>query len=644
MDCDGSVFAVNDRVVVEFGAQSNDYPKIIGFEDHPKPVALPFLMYQSYKDGDDYFLGVFDWNGNKIHTYDLNALTPGLPSTWPIVVLGASEEANVVFVLSGRMAWDPNAGKDMPQAALLTVPITYEYSGNDIYEIGFVNHADNPFADDLQDMDNRVGIGPDGFILISNGTELSASEYTRHVGTRVMGMFCDTWVGFSNINLMTVINRWDKPGDREWYVDPAHSDPYDDDYDSFQQYRCGYPPEYHEPEDFPCTYPPEFSYHYTSVQAIGFRGPVVYAAVTAGFDEPADDQTAPQPHAIANEGYSYLVTLKSPIYADPGIWPRSPYEPGSPFEEYNARPWFFSTEDDRGFSGGVVDTFLRSIDYYTIRTLKQITSIPGDKPDNLGELNTLCLIYTNKLERCNAGGYAFAGSDGTINGSFNVGQFVFYQEKWLFASCGIGSTLINFYDSYDWSSVGTIPIIGAGNPISSVRNFALANIPSECMALDLLNALRQSNGVSSYPGILSRGLSKVAQDQVDWLIANGRVQHEGAGGSLPIDRGEAKGFFSASEVMASKMRGKTGRMYDEWATCFAGWQASPGHLATLVYPILRQVGVAWGTYPSSLTQLTHGPGTYDPETHEYSTEESTQILSEEERGNTLVFVLMVNYA
>lgn len=636
MDCDGSVFFPGDRVVVEFGAQNNDYPKVIGFVSNPKSTALPFLAYQSYKNGDDYFLGVYDWNGNRIYTYDMNTIC-GTPSDWPIAVLGASEEANAVYVLSGRMAWNPLASKEEPQAALLTVPITYEYPGNDIYEIGFTNHADDPFGDDLEEMETRVGIGPDGFIMIASGTEMSNSEYTRHLGTRLMGMFCDTWVGFSNLNAMTVINRSDSPGEREWYVDPAHPD------DSYQTLRCGYPPEYYTPEDHPCTFPPEFSYHYVSVRAVGFRGRVVYAAITAGYDRPADDQTAPLPYTIDNEGYSYLVTLESPVYPNPGIWPWSPFELSNPLSQYNTCPWFFTDADaERYFGDHIITDFLRTINFYHIRLLKQIISVPGDQPDDLGERNTLCLIYSFQVERCNSGGYAYAG--GTISGSFSAGEFVFYQERWLFACCPEGSSSVSYYDSFDWHLSGTIPLTGTSNPMSDVRNFAITNIPSECAVLDMVNALRQSNGVSLYPGTLSRGLSRVAQAHVDWLISTGRAQHASANGDLPEDRGKAAGFFSASEVLASKTRGRTGRMYDEWATCMAGWESSPGHLATLVYPILRQVGVAWGTYPASLTQIIHGPGNYDPITHEYSTDEMLQELSEEERGNTMVFVIMVNYA
>lgn len=640
MDCDGSVFYVGARVVVEFGSQVAAYPKVIGFPDHPRPQTVPFVVYQGYKDGDNYYLGIYNWNGERIYSYDINAIN-GIPATWPVMVLGSSEEANAVFVLTGKHM--TVLGRDKIVAALCTVPITWEYPGNDVYEIGFLNHSDD-FDDDLLKMDYRTGIGPDGYFMAAAGYRIEPAAYTRHAGTSLIGMFVDTMVGKTNLNVVTVVNRHDRYSSeltaQETYINPAKP------LEGFQQYRCGYYPDYQTPEDGPCVYPPEFSDHYVAVQAVGMKRSRIFAAVTCGIDTASSAQTWHSPYSSINHLWSSIVELKTPKqdgtefpFEDPGRWPWLPYDPASPMEVYNSSPWFFTGSGAADFFN-IVSDFVRDMSYTDIRAILQIFSTPEDSAYT-GQ-DGICIVSQWRFEICDDNLYPYSGK--TYYGTFGPGEIIKYDGHFLFACCVPNGSTVAFYNlDNNFETVGSFPLIGANN-FTPFRNFAIANIPSECMALDLLNALRAKYGVVKYPAVLSRALSRVAQAHVDWMIENNIDSHTGSGNTLPADRGRASGFWSASEVLGQKTKGRTSRMYDELVTLFNGWDESPGHRNALIYPLMRQMGFAWGTFSPKAKTISHGAGSYDFVNHTYTTDVEIQQLTGTEIGNTRVFCIMVSYA
>jgi uncharacterized protein YkwD len=103
---------------------------------------------------------------------------------------------------------------------------------------------------------------------------------------------------------------------------------------------------------------------------------------------------------------------------------------------------------------------------------------------------------------------------------------------------------------------------------------------------------------------LARGLNRLkvdwrlvnaAQGHANWMAANNTMSHTGAGGSSSFDRAVAQGYQGNSTLIAENI----GYGYPTELEVYNAWVASPGHYSNIVYPGLRDVGVAVTTSPST---------------------------------------------
>ena len=176
-------------------------------------------------------------------------------------------------------------------------------------------------------------------------------------------------------------------------------------------------------------------------------------------------------------------------------------------------------------------------------------------------------------------------------------------------------------------------------------NFLAMNEPQYDLMTDLHNDVRHRQSTTYGIDLQFLGRSKVldqiAQDHLDWNLANGFDKHEDENGDLVSVRALRHGIYEVAENMIL-VPNMTLSESIEYACGPEGWQVSPHHFATMVSKQFSIMGWATGVYPESLTEIVVGPGAYNEDTGEYSTTDTVVHISEEYRGKTWLFV--VNFA
>ena len=109
--------------------------------------------------------------------------------------------------------------------------------------------------------------------------------------------------------------------------------------------------------------------------------------------------------------------------------------------------------------------------------------------------------------------------------------------------------------------------------------------------IDAVNALRASNGLSPY--IISSILMYTAQNQADFMAANGIVTHSGPGGVNVTDRLLAAGYPLAGDLSLGGFRSEniisgSEDMLAEDAV--SQWTGDAPHLTTMLSPNLTEIG------------------------------------------------------
>ncbi|MCB9175589.1 MAG: hypothetical protein H6648_00410 [Caldilineae bacterium] len=156
--------------------------------------------------------------------------------------------------------------------------------------------------------------------------------------------------------------------------------------------------------------------------------------------------------------------------------------------------------------------------------------------------------------------------------------------------------------------LGLIPPIGSpaaqSAPSLEVNDF-------ERQVVDIVNAERSARGLA--PVQPDRRLWDAAEAHAEWMAANRRLSHTGAGGSTLATRAWAEGYryTALGEVLARGQRSPEevvrGRPCDRWcgtvcdgsARC-DGWKQSPGHWNIIVSPSYRDLGVAYVAGPADM--------------------------------------------
>jgi hypothetical protein len=591
MDCDGTVFYEGDRVVVRFGGHDNDYPEIIGFESYPRINDPPIIMYSAYRVGDadtgSYYIGAFDTSGALLSTLDVNALV-GVPANMPLMVLGAHEETNSVYVTGAEYRdWGDGLGEVL-HPALFRMPIVWWYQGLQLKQFGAAP----------QGMVTALGITAGGYLLMSYESPLSSSARTGP-GTHLMGFA--TYYPHNKVETVVLPEIWTDIDDDQ---------------------------ELDEGEMFPADY----KKYYNTTRGIGFLGHRCIVAMSYGYDATPDGGTPPNewysPESVDNHVDSWLAVWTYPRYPTPPIFPNTDLTPYFTSADPKWLDFFINRYADWG-------PWAHDPAYYTVRGTWQIIGFEG----------RLYVITLSFIQVFNAAGYVKTvnGWNTTGYSHYDWGKFVKYDGITLFAcrfkasssSSDNTSSPVYFFEAENFTLFTSVSL-SRNDPLLGGK-VAVCNVPIICTMLDRYNELRHEHDL--YPVAFSKELSAVCQAHLDWCLERGRQQHIGAGGKYPVERGIAAGFNSADEVLMGMMA--QNRVFEEVATCMAGWRASPTHWASINKPEQVLMGFAVGTYPESVTKIIQGAGLYDPGTGTYSTGDTIQELAPEAIGKTKLYCMMV---
>ena len=169
-----------------------------------------------------------------------------------------------------------------------------------------------------------------------------------------------------------------------------------------------------------------------------------------------------------------------------------------------------------------------------------------------------------------------------------------------------------------------VPKIGVDEPIS----------PYNPVLLQLCNYIR------SLKMTWASNQVQVCQDHANWCVAHSVAQHEGpvpgedAETSLR-NRNNAKGIYggvSENITLVIEAEDET-----EQTNAFDAWYNSERHLENIVRGGNKNMSYAWAQYPSSVTQITVGPG-FTSGDGSYTTEETIFEIPEHLRGKYKIYV------
>lgn len=137
--------------------------------------------------------------------------------------------------------------------------------------------------------------------------------------------------------------------------------------------------------------------------------------------------------------------------------------------------------------------------------------------------------------------------------------------------------------------------VGMGEPAPAAAPAAAAAVqPAGEMGemVSYLNRARCERGLA--PVVWNDQLAAAASTQVNDMVSHNFFGHTGSDGSSPMDRVRAQGYaytYTGENLAAG--RGDAPGAFDQW------WN-SPGHLANMLHPAFREIGVAH-TYQGGTT-------------------------------------------
>ncbi|MEW6505524.1 MAG: hypothetical protein AB1457_16320 [Chloroflexota bacterium] len=158
-------------------------------------------------------------------------------------------------------------------------------------------------------------------------------------------------------------------------------------------------------------------------------------------------------------------------------------------------------------------------------------------------------------------------------------------------------------------------MIDDGDTASAV---AVRSYPAN-LVTQKINAYRRANGVSE-PLAFSGLMGDIEGRHVAWLNETGRVQHEDADGRGPLERFKPYNFWGVQENLALI---ETGTEEEIINRALEVWDVSPHHKEALIDTKGGAFNMFYMPLNSKWTRVIFGPGRYDPNTGQYSTEETT---------------------
>lgn len=104
-------------------------------------------------------------------------------------------------------------------------------------------------------------------------------------------------------------------------------------------------------------------------------------------------------------------------------------------------------------------------------------------------------------------------------------------------------------------------------------------------------------------------LQYIMGKHLQWCIENGRMSHDGIGGSMPEERASAYGYINVGEILTTIPLDTidTNAVID---MAIQAWLDSPNHKDNMVRYTWTCMGFAFATFPADTTSITVGEGMY----------------------------------
>jgi hypothetical protein len=262
MDCNGSAFETGDRVIVQFVEQDFEKPKVIGFEEFPKPCESSIFFFQPYSIGTSNFLGVYNINGVCVLAYDINALF-GAPFDNPVYADSVNADLNTLIVTGSKYYNFPAPSVPMWLQCCYRYPIIWTWIEDNIHEIPGFRSDDSPY-----------GISS-GSMMAAGGYSVSPSSLGTLIGWRI-----EQPAG--TVNFEVTPYTW-VDTDNDLNIDPGEA------------------------------YPSDYKRRETRIRAVAWHNGELIMAVFRGYDAVSDiNHTAPYSDAAMVDCYVGVFT--GPIY------------------------------------------------------------------------------------------------------------------------------------------------------------------------------------------------------------------------------------------------------------------------------------------------------------------------------------------
>ena len=593
MDCNGRAFEAGDRVLVQFEDQNFSSPRVIGFESKPKPCSesICFFATHSPYSSMDATVRTYRADGTIWKEINLRSLL-GIPEGWDdrSYILFGDASLNYLVVNTHVINWRGYTAYGFTDIYPVKVPMDF--------------HGENKISYDI------VGVG--GLDHYRHNSVQNLSGLTANVSS---------------------IYAWD---DFDIYLNPLNAASLAP---SLGRIYCATGAWYTSEHS---TLNPSDSFRWDHfVYGLAFYGDTIIIAATRMYFADRRYPTA-----------AYMTVEPTTREAFIGIFP-APVSVTTRWQGENGVGGFLSTilhRYDFAVEAAPFEQFMISdvqtiyqmlTDDAFIYVIWAYNSDPIEGHFRVVEVATFdheLNLYQSKQQI----------DEGHICGHFSILQ---YQKKrcLCYYKWGSGAVLRDMDDNF--ALVGTIPLSGLTQPLS----FLAAPLPVTNYMLECVNAYRfeQSGQVLHFPlqadyvmPIWYLGYSKTleacAHLHANWCVANCRAQHEGENGTnLVHERAAVYGFrtLATGENLALIETMKS--VQAEIDECLRIWKESPGHNLNLVNRDLMIMGYASAYYPEACHTIILGPGVYNPETHEYTTEPTERVLDPGQYGRMKLYVYNV---
>jgi hypothetical protein len=350
-------------------------------------------------------------------------------------------------------------------------------------------------------------------------------------------------------------------------------------------------------------YPPDHKYHYYEIRGIA----TYYDRIVVGYWEGynSDPDLVSMPESQVRSG---IMEFESPHYDVDQAW----YWGADPsFFDYHFTRELMTFENQDAFKKIVAMAGCEGILYVATKDDGGCTLTAYDTDDGMSVTGSMTFDGYEEIGRIvvNRWRPEITGDEYRITVGLNAGPV--YVLNWM--------------------TLEVLGVISVSSSISTGSAVGARPYPPY-LATRIINEYRKKNGVNqqiTYSG----ALRDIEQKHLDWLVANGRYQHEDASGREPWERIRPDGFWSVKENIALFEIGTQEEIINE---AMRLWDESPRHKAALLDDLGMAFSFQYQLMPAKWDKVIAGPGMYDPTTHQYSTEDTTIEIPEYQRGKLII--------